>query len=237
MRRITLTGRLRAACAGRTLRVGAIALGAIAAGPVLLAACGNVPAPGSGAAPAASTSSGTSGSPAATATPGAGSAAVALCQQAASITGLRIVRVPAGHVPQEQAVFPNLVAVASPAHAREVARALCALPAMPRGIYSCPALFPGTTYELTFTADGRRFAPVTIDATGCETVTGVGPVRRALDPGFWRVLSVAAGVIPPGQPAFARPDCTPPETGMKINGCPGLMQPGGAAQGSSAGVS
>jgi hypothetical protein len=219
------------------LRVAAIALGSLALGPVLLAACGSVPAPGSGAAPAASASRGADGSANAAVSPGAGSASAALCQNTSAVTGLRIVRVHGGHVPEEQSVLPSLVAVVSPAHARDVARALCALPAMPPGIFSCPAMFPGTTYELTFTADGPRFAPVTIEATGCETVTGAGPVRRALDPGFWRVLAVAAGISPPGQPAFAQPSCAPPKSGVKINGCPGVMQPGGAAHGSTAGVS
>jgi hypothetical protein len=203
--------------------VAAIALGCAALGPVLLSACGSTAAPASGAAPAASASPGSSASPDA-ASQGASSASVPLCQDTATITGLRIVRLPGvSHVPQEQAAFPWQVTVGSPAQARAVARALCALPAMPGGIFNCPALFPGTSYELSFTAPGRRFAPVTIEATGCETVTGVGQVRRALDPGFWRVLAAAAGISPPGLPVFARPDCAPLKSGVKINGCPALM--------------
>jgi hypothetical protein len=217
---------------GRALRGTAIVLGALALGPVLLAACGSTPAPSSPGAPTASASSGAAGSPNASASPGA--AAGPLCQNTASVTGLRIVRVPGIRVPQEQGVVPGQVVVTSPARAREVARALCALPLMPHGVLNCPAMYPGTSYELLFTADGRRFAPVTIDATGCETVTGAGPVRRALDPGFWRVLSVAAGITPAGRLPFA---CAPPKSGVKINGCPGLMQPGGAAQSGTGSVS
>jgi hypothetical protein len=221
---VRVTGHLRAARGGRALRVAAIALGCAALGPVLLSACGSTPAPASGAAPAASASPGASASPDAAASPGAGSASVPLCQHAATVTGLRIVRLPApSHVPQEQAAFGERVALGSPAQARAVARALCALPVMPRGVLNCPALFPGTSYRLTFTAPGRLFAPVTIEATGCETVTGVGQVRRATDPGFWRVLAVAAGVSPPGLPVFARPGCTPLKSGVKVNGCPALM--------------
>jgi hypothetical protein len=225
-------------CGGRVPRAAAIALGSLALGPVLLAACGSVPAPSSGAAPAASASRGAAGSPNAAASGGAGTAIVGLCQNKAAVTGLRIVRIPASSkVPQEQAVFPGQVAVTSPAQARKVARAICALPVMPHGVFNCPAEFPGTSYELSFTADGLRFSPVTIEATGCETVTGAGQVRRALGPGFWRVLSVAAGVSPPGQPAFARTSCAPPKTSVKINDCPVVMQPGGAGQGGTAGVS
>jgi hypothetical protein len=236
MGRVSVTRHLRAARDAR-VRVAAIALGSLALGPVLLAACGSVPAPAAGEAPSASASRGPTGAANASTSPGAGAAVVPLCQNTAAVTGLRIVRVPGARVPQVQADFPSLVAVVGPAGAREVARALCALPAMPSGTFNCPALFPGTTYELTFSADGRQMAPVTIEATGCETVTGAGPVRRALDAGFWRVLSVAAGISPPGQSIFARPGCGPPKSGAKINDCPGLMQPGGADRGSTAGVS
>lgn len=229
-----VSGHLRSVRGRRALRVAAIA-GCLALGPALLAACGSVPAPASGAAPAASSSGSASGSPNAAASP---SAAVApLCQNTGAVTSLRISRIPAnGHVPQEQAVFPGQVTVASPVQARAVARALCALPAMPHGILSCPAMFPGTSYQLSFTAASLRFSAVTVDATGCEAVTGAGPVRRALDPGFWRVLSVAAGISPPGQSAFAQ-GCAPPKSQIKFKECPALYPPSGATQGGTAGVS
>jgi len=66
------------------------------------------------------------------------------------------------------------------------------------------ALWPGTTYQLRFTVHGRPFAAVTIEATGCEAVTGAGPVRRAdASPGFWRLLARAGGLSPPGRLAFS----------------------------------
>ena len=133
-------------------------------------------------------------------------------------------------MPQAQTAFPSQGIVVSPAHARAVARALCALPTMPHGIFNCPALFPGTSYQLRFTADGRALPVVTIEATGCETVTGAGPARRALSPGFWRVLATAAGLSPPGQAAFSAPGCGPHGYPTKIDGCPGLSQPAGGAQ-------
>ena len=213
---------------GRVLRYAAVALGPVVLGPILLAACGSVraPAPGTaGAAPA-----GASGSPAAAST-GAGSAQGALCRHVAAVTSMQIVRIRGVRVSEAQSAFPSQVTVASPARARAVARALCALPAMPHDILSCPALFPGTSYQLRFTADGRRLPPVTIQATGCDAVTGAGQVRRAASPGFWRVLATAAGLSPPGQAVFSGPSCQPPPGApTKINGCPALHQPGGVAR-------
>jgi hypothetical protein len=237
MGRLHVQGRLRVAGGGRALPGAAVALLSIALGPILLAACGSVPAPGSGAASGApgAAASPTAASPSPSPSPGTGQ--VALCRDAATVTSLRIVRAPGPRVPQEQAVFPGQVTVTSPAHAQEVARALCALPAMPHGLMSCPAMFPGTTYQLTFTADGRQLPPVHLDATGCEIVTGAGPVRRAISPEFWRLLAVVAGVSPPGQAAFASPSCPPPKSAAKIDGCPALSGPAGGAQSGSAAAS
>jgi hypothetical protein len=207
---------------GRALRRAAVALVPVAAGLVLLAACGTTPAPTTaGAAPA-----GASGSPAAS-TSGSGTGQVALCRDAAAVTSLRIVRLYGLRVPQAQTAFPSRVTVISPAHARAVARALCALPAAPHGIFNCPALFPGTSYQLHFTADGQALPVVTIQATGCETVTGVGQPRRAISPAFWRELAAAAGLSPPGLPAFSEPGCQPHGYPTKINGCPEQSQPDG----------
>jgi hypothetical protein len=210
---------------GRVLRGSAVALVPAAAGLVLLAACGTTPAPSTpGAAPA-----GASGSPPA-ATPGSGTAQVALCRDASAVSSLRIVRVGVLRVPEAQTAFPSRTTVISPAHARAVARALCALPATPHGIFNCPALFPGTSYQLHFTADGRALPVVTIQATGCETVTGVGQPRRAISPAFWRVLATAAGLSPPGRPAFTEPGCQPHGYPTKIDGCPALSQPASGIQ-------
>jgi len=215
----------RGARSGRAPRRAAAALVSVAAGLVLLAACGTTPAPGSGgAAPA-----GPSGSPG-TASTAPGSAQPALCRDAAAVTSLRIVRLPGPRVPQAQTGSPRPVTALSPAQARAVARALCALPAMPHGILNCPALFPGTNYQLHFAADGRALPVVTIEATGCGTVTGVGHVRQALSSGFWRVLATAAGLSPPGRAVFSSPGCEPHGYPTKINGCPALSEPAGGLQ-------
>jgi hypothetical protein len=204
-----------------------------------LAACGSLHATTTGTVGGATSPvpSTTPGSPGVT-PPGGAAGSAALCQAAGTVTGLRIVRegtvrpVPAS----SQAVIPNEVTVSRPAEVRAVARALCALPVMPKAVFSCPAGWNGTTYKLYFTASGRSLPTVEVEATACETISGVGPVRWAPDrPGFWRVLATAVGVNPPGQSAFSGVQsgttCQPPSTRLhSINGCPGQAKPGGAAE-------
>jgi hypothetical protein len=225
-----VTGRLAPLCAAAALA------------SIVLAACGNSQASGaaSGASPSPTVAATVAGSsPAAAgsspaASPGATATQVALCRDTASVTGLEIVRDQVVRVPVLQIGFPNQVTITSPVGARAVARALCALPLMPRGVFHCPALLFGTTYLLRFTAGGRRLPAVTIEATGCEVVTGVGPNRWvATSPGFWRVLGTAAHLRPPGQSVFSGdshrgPICDPGGR-VQASDCPALIQPGGVA--------
>jgi hypothetical protein len=222
---------------------------AAALASLMLAACGSSQVSGAASgASAASVSPTVAGSSAATSPAAAGSAAaspgatspgatatqVALCQHTASVTRLEIVRNQVVRMPVLQAAFPDQVMVSSPASARAVARALCALPPMPRGVFHCPAMLFGTTYLLRFTAGGWWLPAVTIEATGCEVVTGVGPTRWvATSPGFWRVLATAAHLRPPGQSVFSgdsypEPICDPSGR-EQANDCPAVIQPGGAA--------
>lgn len=209
---------------GRALVCAAFVLGPM----LLLAACGSIQASGSGGASGASPNP----SPA----PGAStpSAQAALCRDTGQVTSMEIVRNHGARIPQEmQNAMPDEVTVARPASAQAVARALCALPNMPKGPVHCPALFAGTTYHLIFTAGSRQLPTVTIEATGCQTVTGIGAVRRAsTSPGFWRVLDLAAGKPARGPSVFSGgPSCQPPSTQLsQHNGCPGLAQPGGVSQ-------
>jgi hypothetical protein len=210
---------------------------AAAVASIVLAACGSSQVPGaaSGASPSPSPSptvATTVGGSSATASPSATAMQVALCQRTASVTGLVIVRNGVVRVPVLQIAFPNQVTVASPARARAVARALCALPLMPHGIFSCPNLAVGTTYQLRFTADGRRLPAVIIEATGCEVVTGVGSARWvSTSPGFWRVLATAAHLTPPDRSVFSGdshpgPSCDSSRPDQASD-CPALIQPAG----------
>jgi hypothetical protein len=235
----------RGRVAGGKLTGGRVAWGlaplcaAAAVASIVLAACGSSQVPGaaSGASPSPSptpspTVATTVGGSSATASPSATAMQVALCQRTASVTGLVIVRNDVVRVPVLQIAFPNQVTVASPARARAVARALCALPLMPHGIFSCPNLAVGTTYQLRFTADGRRLPAVTIEATGCEVVTGVGSARWvSTSPGFWRVLATAAHLTPPDRSVFSGdshpgPSCDSSRPDQASD-CPALIQPAG----------
>jgi len=200
---------------------------------IMLAACGSSQGSGaaSGASPSPTVAATVAGSEAASR--GTTGPQVALCRDTASVTGLEIVRDQVARVPELQITFPNQVTVASPARARAVARALCALPLMPLGIFSCPSLVPGTTYLLRFTAGGRPLAAVTIEATGCQVVTGIGPTRRAAtSPGFWQVLGTAARLRPPGWSAFSGdgdPGLSCDPSREQANDCPAVIQPGAVA--------
>jgi hypothetical protein len=202
-----------------------------ALGLLALAACGSVPASGPGdgpghASPGASDSS-AGGGP--TRLPIPLHSQPALCRDAATVTRLVVNRNHGFRVPELEPAFPIQVTVTDPAMVRAVARALCGLPDEPRGVYRCPALLLGTAYTLHFSVGGRPLPLVTIDSTGCETVTGVGPVRRATSREFWQVLSRAIRVKVP--PVFGGDNlgsgCQPPSTHMtRIEGCPGVARPG-----------
>ena len=128
--------------------------------------------------------------------------APAVCAQAGSITRLVIHRVNGLPQNHERFSFPALITVTSARRAQSVAQALCALPLMPPGTFSCPNDW-GISYRLTFATTARRFAPVTAEISGCQVVHGLGAVRWTLtSPGFWRTLAQAAGITPADEAVF-----------------------------------
>jgi hypothetical protein len=211
-------------------RAGLAALAVVA----VLAGCGSVTAAGGGSSGGSPARPATAGSavPSTAGTKAPGTSA--LCADIHVIDRLVIVRSRGMRRIQElHFPFPDQVIVTNAASARAVAKAVCALPAMPRGVFHCPAMLLGTSYLLTFTAAGRRLPPVTAEATGCETVTGAGPVRwAAVTPGFWRVLGNAMGLYSAGPPVFsgagpAASQCQPAASRLRmISGCPAKEQPG-----------
>jgi hypothetical protein len=164
---------------------------AVAAAAVSLSACGSVTATATGT--AAST-----GSASQMRSAGRGT----LCAVAGAVDRLTVSRVnsiPGNH---QQFSFPATVAVAGAAQARAVARALCALPARPRGPIFCP-IDLGVTYRLGFAVSGPSLPPVTIGAGGCEEASGAGMARWiGSTPAFWTVLGQAMGLTNPGHSAF-----------------------------------
>jgi len=132
---------------------------------------------------------------------------LSVCAHAADVDRLTIGRV--NYFPQNHVYFsfPAQVTVTDVHRSQAVAQALCQLPAMPAGVFSCPMDW-GINYRLIFTAADNKLAPVTVDATGCQQVTGLGPVRWIVrSPAFWSVLATAAGIGPADQTTFAG---TPP---------------------------
>jgi hypothetical protein len=120
-----------------------------------------------------------------------------LCQEASSPDHLSVHRTDAFPQNHGQFSFPADIGVADASRVQEAARALCSLPAMPSGGRVCPADL-GIAYHLTFAMGGDPLAPVVVDAGGCETVQGAGPILRwaATSPAFWMSLGEAMGLPP-----------------------------------------
>ena len=174
---------------------------AVLAASLVLAGCGSVTAPATTG--PATTGLATTG-PATAASAKATAGQPELCAGIGRVNRLVILRSRGMNRIQElHFPFPEQVIVANAAAARALARAVCALPGMPRGVVNCPALLLGTSYQLTFSARGLELPVVTVQATGCETVTGAGPVRRATDAaGFWQLLGRTMGLFAPRVPVF-----------------------------------
>lgn len=126
----------------------------------------------------------------------------AILQQAVSgldrLTVERSDAFPQNHI---RYAFPATVTVTDVAQVRLVAKALLELPAMPKGLH-CPVDL-GIVYRLTFSGGGQKLPPVSIRATGCQQVTGLGATRwLATSPGFWHTLGRAMGLAKPDWEAF-----------------------------------
>jgi hypothetical protein len=170
---------------------GTAVLGGVAASLVFgLAACGSAVAGAgsqSGHPAAASSSKATASGP-----------EPALCANLNKLTRLVVGRtIGMTHVREIQ---PGGVTITNPQAVRTVAATLCTLPVMPRGVLHCPAILGGS-YKFWFVAAKRAFPPITVQATGCRIVTGLGhPDRRVVSEQAWVNLTSAfsegASLIP-----------------------------------------
>ncbi len=122
-----------------------------------------------------------------------------LCSVATRVTGLALTR--SQPLNPERFSFARRVTSSDAMAVRALARALCALPVMPSGVFHCPADW-GVTYRLAFsqgagvtTGASPEVRPVTVDATGCTQVTGLGATRRTLGrASFFRAFGAAIGL-------------------------------------------
>jgi hypothetical protein len=122
-----------------------------------------------------------------------GGAGTAACADATRVDRLTIDRLNPLHQNFHFAV-PAQITITDAHQAQAVARALCALPPVGHGVDNCPADW-GIRYRLRFAARQHLFRPITVDATGCRTVTGLGPARSITGVSdFWSILGHAAGL-------------------------------------------
>jgi hypothetical protein len=118
-----------------------------------------------------------------------------LCQVIPRVDRLIVTRQAQGD--QFHFAFPGVVTVTNSAAARTVATSACALPDAPKGAQACPAEF-AVSYHLVFAVRGKKGAAgeaIDVNPSGCQSVTGLGPVREAIShPSFFRILGKAMGL-------------------------------------------
>jgi hypothetical protein len=123
-----------------------------------LAACGSVSAGSTGHPPSASVSASKTSAPG---TPAGGT----LCADGHS----------ADRVVVSRSASPRQVTLTGTTQVRTMVAALCALPPMPAG-HACPVTSGGSV-RLVFAAGPQSFPPVTVQESGCRSVTGIGATR------------------------------------------------------------
>ena len=125
-----------------------------------LAACGSVSA-GSAGHPASASASSSRAPAAAAGTPAGGS----LCADGRS----------ADRVVVSRTASARAVTLRGATQVQAVVAALCALPPVPTGQH-CAATSAGSV-RLVFAAGPQNFSPVTVQESGCRSVTGMGATR------------------------------------------------------------
>ncbi len=121
-----------------------------------------------------------------------------LCADQATVSQVRVARIPGvvqlepGKPGQDRAFT---ITIADPLKVRELARAVCSLPARHAGTRCVMNI--GGGYQLSFSAMSVHLPVVTIQSIGCQQLTGAGQARLATSPGFWAVFSRVTGIQAP----------------------------------------
>jgi hypothetical protein len=178
----------------KPLGIWATTAGAIATVIVLLAGCGSIPEGSAGAGQHSDT-------PSASTQPVGGNAGLTLCSNPAAAQHALVSHLSGLH---SYGVYGTTASqsgvVTGPDQTRALAEALCALPVMPPGRRLCPiAVF--NVYQLVFTVSGRTLPVVTVRASGCRQVTGLGQIRWAeYDNTLLQELARITANVNPGGP-------------------------------------
>jgi len=119
------------------------------------------------------------------------------------INRLTVVRVPLGSGLRFD--FARRVVSTSPRKVQAVATLLCELPLVPTSSAASCQAASSASYRLTFNSPAGASYSATVDAKGCEAVSGVVPpdtLTAAIQPTFWVTLAKAIGIANPGHAAF-----------------------------------
>jgi hypothetical protein len=102
---------------------------------------------------------------------------VPLCMEIPKLTRMTVTRTPwPPPLHHAREVLPTGFTITDAATVQRIATVLCALPALPRGVMSCPDLVGGA-FRLFFVAPDKPIASVGVQESGCRVVSGLGPAR------------------------------------------------------------
>ena len=136
----------------------------------------------------------------------------ALCQASMSKRVVAVTVSRAKPYNREHFSFPAQSRGTNAAQVRALAHALCSLPVMPAGVQACPADW-GANYRLQFSlpkpkgtvvVGGAFISPVSLGATGCLVVKGLGTTRWMMGSSkVFSALGTAIGLRHATQATFA----------------------------------
>jgi len=140
-----------------------------------LTACGSVSAGSTGHSASASAGSASTASASAAAASSSSASAPAAAAGAPAAGSLCTDRPSADRVVVSRTPSPRQVTLTGATQVQAMVAALCALPSLLAGQH-CPAASAGSV-RLIFAAGAQSFSPVTVQESGCRSVTGLGTTR------------------------------------------------------------
>jgi hypothetical protein len=126
------------------------------------------------------------------------------CASTGSTQAAVVVRSAESSIDQIRFSFPATLRIDNADRARQALSVLCSLPPMPKGVFHCPEDL-AIAYLFRFSLRSGGEVVARLDPTGCETVSGLGPLRWMArePPAFWRALGSALGLPDATRSTFA----------------------------------